>query len=534
MVSTVKRGFDDFLDYSSKGGKSGGYLGGWKKNKDDEHGEITVWMHVGFMPAPFWCHPIYAVIEMTKEDKLIVVPRRWTCHESNVMVNVRDKPVSNAALQKWRNEDGTAEHTPTVCPMCILTSVIARLVDKGEIGFTDVVFEWNGTEDTVQILAGGIYGHFRKKKGLTRDQQNAMRKAKVRQDEAFKHDMRTGLKYLFGVLDDAHPERGLVTTVESEGLSNKVRAAFFAEGEIVQAKTKIDMRDERVRGQWDPSITPYSLIWKYDGTKDFDDKFTVVPIRGGEMPDAVKAIIVDGELPDTSDLEPGNCHVLRAELEAHCKVDLPWDEIFGPAAEAGLMKPLGESKEEVEEDAHERTPEVRTKETKDGPVLKGEVVPLRVGPDHAAWKNKGYKPSADFKGTEVHLLPPGEATDADVTRVTKLFATVAKVVAEVVSCEHCSEEMTTVDVACPTCGAEYDEDGNLKTRPCLSEGCGKQVDLDGEGPKYMCGSCSSIHEIVLPAANTGDAETWTLVEAKPPRAASTRRTRSGGRAPTPF
>lgn len=509
---------DGFLDYSSRAPKTGGYLGGWKKSKDEEHGEITVWMHVGFMPAPFWAHSVYNTIE-SKDEKLIVVPRRWTCHE----------PDAIAKQQKWRLDDGTAEHPPTICPMCIMTSVIARMVTQGEIGFADPVFEWKGADDTVQILAGGIYGHFRKKKGLTRDQQVAMRVAKIRQTDAFKHDMRTGLKYLFAVLDNAHPEKGLQTAVESEGLSGKVRAAIIAEATKVQAQTKIDMRDDRVRGQWDPSRTPYPFLWQYDDTKDFDDKFTVIALRGTEMPPDVQAIIVDGPAPDASDLEPGNCFTLRAELEAHCLFALPWDEIFGPAEKAGLMAPPGESKEEVGDEQGD-APKESVPEMRGGEATANE--PVRIGPDHPVWKNKAYKPGPEFKGAELHVLPPDGAKDADVDRVFKVLSAVAKVVAEVVSCEHCEKEMTTIDPSCPSCGAEYDDDGNLTSRPCANAGCSSQVPLEGEAPtdgsnqRYICPSCASFHEVV----EEGDVKTWKLVEASPPRAASPRRRRGGGSA----
>lgn len=510
---STRGSLDGFLDYSSKAPKTGGYLGGWKKNKDEDHGELMAWLHVQFMPTPFWCHPTYTVIE-TKEEKLVPVPRRWTCHEDDAI----------AKLQKWRLDDGTSEHRPIICPECILTNVIARMVDRGELGFTDVVFEWNGTDDAdaVQILAGGIYGHFRKKKGLHRDQEVAMRRAKVRQTDAFKHDMRTALKYEFAVLDGAHIDRGMQIAVESEGLANKIRAAILAEGMKVQALTRIDMRDDRVRGQWDPSINPYPLLLQYDNTKDFDDKFNVVALRGTEITDEIRALIVESPKPDAPDLEPGSCYQLRAELEAACRVKLPWDEIFRPAAEKGLMNPPQESKGEVDEARSERTPEINTR-TQAVEPKSGE--PIRIGPAHPAWTNKAYKPGPEYKGAELHVLPPDGATDADVDRVLRVLGTVAKVVAEVVACEHCNGEMTTVDPTCPTCGAGYDDDGKLTSRPCANDPCDGQVLLEGDGPRYICPKCASIHEL------DGDGA-WKVVPNEPSPAASPRRRRSGGTAST--
>jgi hypothetical protein len=496
---------DGFLSYSSKSKGSGnGHLGGWKKSIDEDHGEITVWMHLGFMPTPFWVHPSYAVVENKKEEKLIVVPRRWTCHEVDAI----------AKLQKWRLDSGESEHRPTICPECIMTNVIARMVEQKQIGFADPVFEWKGAEETVQILAGGIYGAFRKKTGLLRDYQVAMRKAGVKQPDAFKHDMRTQLKYLFAVVDDANPGNGLLIDVESEGLANKVRAAIFAEGEKVQATKKIDMRDERVRDLWDPSRKPYPFLWKYDGTQDFEKKFTVIPLVGTDMSDEIKALIVDGPLPDMPDLEPGNCYDLRAELEAHCRINLPWDEIFGPAEAAGLMSPPEESKKEVGDDREEYVPEINTQSETVGDG------PIRIGPDHASWKNKAYKPGPEFKGREVHVLPPEKATNTDVDRVLALFKSVAKDVAEVVSCEHCNGEMTTFDPSCPTCGAEYDDEGVLKSRPCAHDECKTQVSIEGDGPQFICPTCGSIHEMV--------AGEWKATSPAPEPTASARSRRRRG------
>jgi hypothetical protein len=534
-MTTHTSDLDSFLSSTSKSSKSGGStsLGGWKKNKDEQHGEITVWMPTAFMPRAFWCHPMNTVIEW--DDKLIVVPRRWGCHEATIMVPTRNGQTSSASLQRWRNEDGTAEHPPQLCPMCILTSVIARLVDENKVGFAQTVFEWVGSDDSkaVRIMAGGIYGHFRKQKGLPRAHEVEMRKAAVRRDEAFKHDMRTAMKYLFVVVDDEHPENGLVTTVESEGFGGKVKAAIVAEGTKLQAQSKIDMRDERVRGRWDPSRTPYPFLWQYDDTKDAKDKANVIALPGTPIPDAIRELVESTEFPELPDLDPGDCFALRVELETHCKVELPWDEIFGPAEAAGLMNPPTESKDEVDEgEREERVPEVRGATTGSTSAKASQTGPVRIGPDHAAWKSRAFKPGTEFKGAVVHVLPPSDAKDDDVTRVLRAFEVVAREVAEIVSCEHCQNEMTTVDPTCPTCGAAYSEDGKLLSRPCRAEGCDTQVPLEGDSVspdgnrRFICprGACGTIHE----EAKTDEGVEWKLVEADPTPApaASARRRRA--------
>lgn len=525
----LNSGLDDFLGSSSKTPRSGGsFLGNWKKNKDEDHGEIMIWFPRTFMPRSIWAHPIFNVIE-TQESKLKVVPRLWGCHEAGIERMIKGEKVSSAHLQKWRNDNGQAEHTPDICPECILTDVVARLVDEGKIGFTDVVFEWVGDESTTQILAGGIYGHFRKKKGLTREQQVAMRKAGIRQDEAFKHDLRTNMKFFCVIADDANPDKGLLTAVESEGFGAKIKAAILAERKKVAAQNRFtDDMDPRMlksplRDQWDPSINPYPFIWSYDNTQDAQNKASVIAMRGTEMTDAIRELVMGDELPDVLSiepaLEPGNCYELRAELEAHCKVDLPWDEIFGPAEKAGLMKPPSESKEEVrEEKPAGRTPEITTKQ--DVPATGA----ITIGPDHQTWKNKAYKPGPEFKGREVLVLPPNDASDADVSRVIALFKSVATAVGEHVLCEHCNGEMTTFDPSCPHCGAEYTDDGKLATRPCVNPLCAEQVDLveqlDKESGNHICAKCGTIQRV-------DESGAWVEVKREEPKPVqSARRRRS--------
>lgn len=539
----VSSNLDDFLDDTKpKGGRGGGRLKSWKKNIDEKHGQLTAWLARWFMPKKLWTHQqVYNVVEVKEEGSsepvLKVYSRRFNCHEGPVKKRVGKDEVSLASLQRWRNEDGTAEHSPTVCPMCILTSVVARLVAEGKIGFADVVFEWRGTEDVVQIRAGGIYGHFRKTRGLTKAQQVAMRKAGARQSEAYKEDMRPQLKYGLLLVDDANVDKGLVTAIESEALGDKIRAAIITEGKKVEQMTKIDMRDDRVRGRWDPSINPYPFFVEYDDTKDYEDKYRVTPLVGQEMGDDIRALVVDGEAPDLSDFELGDCWTLRAELQSHAKVDLPWDEIFGPAEKAGLMVPPGESKSEVDEDdgEEERAPEVNgtagTKQEEAQAGAKEEPKPIQIGPDHPAWKNKAYKPEPRHKGAEIHLLPPNGVQDVDIDRVVKLFKAIAASVAEIVACEHCNGEMLTTDPACPTCGSEYDDDGQLKSRPCKLEGCSGLVPLtddpggtpEGEPVKYICPSCASIY---IEDAVTGE---WTLHAAGGLRTQSPRRRRAAAK-----
>jgi hypothetical protein len=66
----------------------------------------------------------------------------------------------------------------------------------------------------------------------------------------------------------------------------------------------------------------------------------------------------------------------------------------------------------------------------------------------------------------------------------------------------------------------------------VKSGCGAQVKLDGEGPRWICGKCGTIHE--MRDAGTPD-EAWAAVVPPPAPAADEpvmrRRPRAGAAAP---
>ena len=534
MAQQVGSSIDDFLDKKpSSSGRGDNKVRSWKKNKDATHGELTVWLPPTFMPTQFYAHSNQRVIEIsdkeTSEKKLIVIPQLFTCHEEKEL----------AEVQKWRNNDGTAQHSPVLCPNCILPGVIARLVAEGKIGFADVVFEWEGSKDKTQIRAGGIYGHFRKKKGLLRSEAEAMRINKLSQEDAFMHDMRVQEKYLFAVVDDQNHEHGIQSLIESEGLAKKIRKAIADEAKKVEARTRIDKKDERVRHQWDPSITPYPFVISYDKGKHFDDRFSVVALPGAPIGDELNELL-RGELPEFEDLIPGDCFALRAELEAHCKVKggLPWDEIFGPAEKAGLMVPPSESKEEEDEEREEPPPPPPAARRGSVPEVRGgraappPAAPIVVDEKHPVWSTKSYKPGPEFKGAMVHICPPETAEGAAIDRVIALFKTVAKEVSEIVACEHCNEAMSATDAACKSCGATYDDDG-LASRPCVNVDCTSQVPLDSNGApmdggpeRFICPKCGTQHFADM---TSGSLEWKQFVPAEEPKIASPRRRRVPGK-----
>jgi ribosomal protein S27AE len=162
----------------------------------------------------------------------------------------------------------------------------------------------------------------------------------------------------------------------------------------------------------------------------------------------------------------------------------PWDEGAGGGAPAGGG----------------RVPEVRGAEA--APAAK--VPTVTIGASSPAWTTAGWKPGANVRGADVVLDAPDGVPDDKFNEVrASLRAAGAVSVAEAVMCNHCRETMTTLDPACPACGAGYDDDGKLLSRPCLAQvgstppttqPCGGQVSLEGDGPRWICAKCGTLHE----------------------------------------
>lgn len=93
---------------------------------------------------------------------------------------------------------------------------------------------------------------------------------------------------------------------------------------------------------------------------------------------------------------------------------------------------------------------------------------------------------------------------------------------ELYDCDHCgAATMTDTGTECSNCGAGYGENGDLNARPCNE--CRAVIKLEGEGPRFICPKCASIHE--QGPKKKGTTASWTTfkkgaapaTEAKPSR-----------------
>lgn len=423
-------GIDEFLNHSGKSG--GGSVLSWR-----EDGQVVIWLHPKSPIHALWRHNWFDVVEVedkdTKEKERKVFSRRFVCHEReliNKKQNFRDK------VTKER------EYPPEVCPMDFMVDCVVDLVVKGELNWTDPVFEFIGDDPTseynVTLTAGGIYNAFKQaEKGMTKEQRAELRKAGIRMDEAWKQDTRVKLNYLFtGVAD---PTEGIVQMIEPKGLGDKMKGA-------IRDRVRVKGRDAG-----DPTKNPYPFEWTYDEEKDFDDKYHVVALE--DKPSAeVLALLREAPPSTTQFTDPGDCFWLFESMQEHCVSDVLRPHIgewFVEAKKRGLMQP--KPKKEAAHDDSDDEDEAPASEP------------------------------APKKGTAKTKEPEPEPDQSDDQ--------------ELYECDHCgTATLGETDTKCSACGAEYDGKTNrLIARPCNE--CKTLVKLDGDGP-FICPKCATIHELV--------------------------------------
>ena len=452
---------DDFLGHKTGGGGSSVFL----KNDWKDDGQIVIWLHTQSLIYPLWAHNWPKVVERedrkTKEKKTEVWSDRFVCHERE------------AILRKMRFRDrdtGEREYPPEVCPCCILPEVVRRLVNEGAISWVDPIFRFEADDEdrSITITAGGCYNGFNRK-DLSKSEIAELRRAGIRRDEAWRENLLVRCSYLFQVVQASEPGEGLKLALTPSALGDKMKGAI---------------RDEiRRRGKekGNPMLTPYPFEWQFDEKAQFDDKYHVVALD--EEPSDEVRDLIEGEPLETDEIiEKGNCAALRASMEAHALVELPWDEIFGPAEKAGLMKA------QASEPKKARTPEVRS--AKAGAATSADEAEDETEEDE----------TEEDETEEDETRAPGKGDAAEP---------------ELYECDHCGKEtLSETDFVCSECGAEYVEEGKqvvLAKRPCALPGCATKVDVTGEGPNYICESCSTIHKVV--PNNLGDIDSWEVVKA---------------------
>lgn len=381
MIRTASHemSLDDFLGHSGSAG-GGGFLEKWK-----EDGEIDVFLHPRGLPAALWAHSWYKITTYTDKKTSREITKVFSddfgCLETEAILRKR----------RFRTDDDRREHPPAVCPLCILIEWVRDEINDGRLDWLTPIFEFEvpGEPKTI-VRAGGFCGLFKEpKQGFSEEDQEALKSIGIKQSEVFKQEAMTRMQYIFRVVSVKDPGAGCVITRESETL-----------GKRVQKVIKDLMAD--IGEQGDPRIHPYGFHWTYDKNKSFDDKYDAVRRQSIKLTPQIEAIFAQ-DPPDISEmLRPGDPRRLRASMEEHALIEIPWDQIFAPS-----MAVI----DELDADPSEPwTDELA-----------------------AAREEKRQAASAAAPKTEP-AAPP----------------------AEEVLCDHCEKVMLTTQDTCPHCGSKYD------------------------------------------------------------------------------
>jgi len=389
----MTRGFDDFLKHTGSQSSSG-YLKNWH---DD--GMVDVWLTPAGGWDVRWPHGFFQLGK--KRDKKGneydgVRWMRWNCHEKETI------------LKKQRKRDDSDRRLvpPAVCPFDMAIELVRSMIVAGRISPTQPLFKFETDQEDEVILAGawtGAFGKddddmFRILKVSDREAQSKLmkqlRSAQVDRTETFKTSGFPKMEYLFRVVQVASPDDGYLVANVPDALGSKVRKGI--NDRVIQTK-----------GKYNPARDPLAMRWVYNEHEEYSKKYDVVVLTEEVVtPELEDAFAMEPPNID-EDVAPGSIALLRSLFEKHCLIDMPWDDVFGPAERAGL----GGNRS--------ATPE--------------------------PWDKA--REAAQSPRSSANDEPPAPASDAGDDDAEP---------ADGFECDCCDQILTPKDLKCPKCGAEYD------------------------------------------------------------------------------
>jgi len=292
-------------------------------------------------PVSVWRHSFPRVTSWNDKKnggkiKRAIMGQQYVSHESEDILKA----------QFFRDrESGLRQKPPKKCPFSFFLQWVQDAIDIGDLSWTRPLFRFEVTNETDEgpvtevrlIHAGGIVGMFGKK-DMTTDEKIELKNAGIilRVDGkpwegAWAQNATAKQSFVFPIVDDSAPDKGIQITIESKLVQQSVAAVIKAYREdLYDPKTKMT-----VSKAWDPFTEPYCIQWKYNpNPKNFNETYVATKVGQVQITDQIKELI-SGEKPDLSrDTDPFNPKSLRSVFEAHCVIDgIPWDDFFGAFAE---------------------------------------------------------------------------------------------------------------------------------------------------------------------------------------------------------
>ena len=501
-AATEMSEIDEFLDHSTGGFDDEGGVLNWKKNKDENSGELHCWLHTLAPISAVWRHGWYKVKEIEDRDsgkkRVEVFSDRWVCHEKEALLRAR----------KWRfAENDRRERSfppPCDCAFCKVVEMICVEVKEGRLSWLEPVFEFKGSagEDRktfdVMLRAGGLWNAYSAKK-LPQNKVAELRRANIRRDDAWREDVRAKCAYLLSVVESAHVENGVRLMIEGEAF----KRAF--------TKAVADER-KRMRSATDSPIgshaRPYPFLFDYDKTLPFNERYSATAMSDSPTPAVLELIRDASKIPDRKEfITPGDPEELLASIEEHALIKLPWGDCFGDGkarsqVPAGAPAPAGKAASTATASpAAERLFSCdhcgkATMKGSDFSCSNCGATYVEVGEENAKTVVIGGRPCLKCK--ELIELPPESPSEPG---------------------------QKGENVICGKCGAIHQEVGIERAdRPCENTACDGRVPLKAGS---ACGKCGRAHEFGEkdPQDALAVVNAWVLVEE--PKAAAPTRGRPG-------
>jgi hypothetical protein len=396
-MSANEMSLDEFLGHETRSSNKTGFLKGWKK-KNPPH--VDTWFNVNSPLTSLWQHQWPRIMEIERDGVKTreVWSRNFNSWETEALLKEQYK----------RTRDGSAlrESPPLVCSMSIMIEEVRRLVREGELDWTDKLFKFVGDDPSKAVIlhAGGIYNAY-KKKDMTEDEKESLRKARISPKEAWKENLMAKCNYVFRVVVNDDLDSGNQIAIETTSLGEKVKKVI--------GDTMVGKGSEG----GNPLLNPYCIRWTYDkDAKQFNEKYNAIKMDQIKLTSSVEDLINEPAPDITNIIKPGNIKELRTSMEAHYvgpEGALDWDYIFEKAERIQAEK----DDKPFYEDDDAQVPDVRTKKDKPKKATKARKKKPEPEPDP--------EPEEEEEGYE---------------------------------CDDCGNPMDEDEVKCSKCGAEYEVD----------------------------------------------------------------------------
>jgi hypothetical protein len=303
------------------------------------------------------------------------------------------------------------------------------MIEEGQIDWLTPIFRFEGEDDTRILHAGGIAGRF--KRDLNDADKEALRKAGIKmqvpkgskEQAGWQEKAHAKCSYVFCVVDADNVQDGVQIATVTNLLGDKVKEMM---NDAIEEASK---NPKALPGEGNPFVQPYAIQWEYRaGETDFNKMYKARRMGGIPLTAEIESYI-SGPAPDLSHtIAPFNIETMRAYLERHALIKLPWDYIF-----------------DVEIPKEEQT------------KAAGEVPPAPVdgnpGFRHAGRAQKAPAPPLSAPAS----APAAEGDHQDPDACPECHKT-EKQGCPHVACDECDGAILETDAKCKHCGKVYREE----------------------------------------------------------------------------